>query len=76
MRGKRMVETNAERSGAHQGATAADRIQARESGGGSTSGGYADRVSSCPNYCGYKVNGVVEFCSPGCREFGEWGRGA
>ncbi len=33
-------------------------------------------ATSCPTYCGYPVNGVVEWCSPGCREWGVWGREA
>ena len=25
-------------------------------------------LSTCPIYCGQEINGVTEYCSPGCRE--------
>ena len=71
-----VAEANRRRPFGSGSAVEAYSGQARSSGGGSATAGHARGISSCPVWCGYPVNGVVEWCGPGCREFGEWGRDA
>lgn len=80
MRGENMAQANERGSDEGKRATAADSAAQGQASSGSTSGSDASGIpegkvmgSSCMLWCGFRVNGRVEWCSSGCREFGTWG---
>lgn len=71
VRGESMASEDGRQPGESGSTIAADSGETRESGGGNVAPGYADRVSTCPIWCGAAIDGVVNYCCPSCREICE-----